>query len=132
MNDLELKVAVELDSRKVVDWWYRSIVKPSGYFLCGWRKQRIYPDFIASIASGTAMERLVIETKGAHLLGNEDTEYKRKVFEALTAASQESQTLRLGALGLQVKTAKISLTLLSENSWQADIAAHFGPAESTR
>ncbi len=132
MNDLELKVAVELDSRKVVDWWYRSIVKPSGYFLCGWRKQRIYPDFIASIASGTAMERLVIETKGAHLLGNDDTEYKRKVFEALTAASQESQTLRLGALGLQVKTAKISLTLLSENSWQADIAAHFGPAESTR
>jgi type III restriction enzyme len=132
MNDLELKLAVELDSRKVVDWWYRSIVKPSGYFLCGWRKQRIYPDFIASIASGKAMDRLVIETKGMHLLGNEDTEYKRRLFEALTSASQEVQTIRLGELGLEVKTAKIILTLLSENSWQAEIDAHFGQAGTAR
>jgi len=131
MNDLELSVAVELDSRKVVDWWYRSIVRPSGYSLCGWRKQRIYPDFIATVLSaGSAKEQLVIETKGTHLLGNEDTEYKRKVFEALTAASQEAQTARLGELGLEVRNAKISLTLVSENSWQAEIAAHLGQVGS--
>lgn len=130
LTDLELSVAMNLDSRKVVEWWHRSIVKPSSYFLCGWRRQRIYPDFIASIiAEGNMVELLAIETKGTHLLGNEDTEYKRKLFEALTAVSQEAQTVRLGALGLEVKTAKISLTLLSEGSWRTEIAANLAHAE---
>lgn len=133
MNDLEMKVAVELDGKPVVDWWLRSVVKPSSYYLYGWQKQRIYPDFVVSIGSKTeALERLVFETKGSHLTGNQDTEYKRRVFEALTSASQAAQDARLGDLGLEVRSAKISFSLLSENSWQAEIDAHLSRSGSAQ
>jgi hypothetical protein len=39
-------------------------------------------------------------------------------------------TMRHREAGLQVKTAKISLTLLSDKLWQADIADRTGPAGS--
>ena len=42
-------------------------------------------------------ERLLIfETKGEHLIGNPDTEYKRKVLQALEGVFNDAGTIRLG------------------------------------
>ena len=84
-NELERRFAFYLDEQKMLKWWHRVAVRQTGdYYLRGWRQDRIWPDFIAM---GTAKNGqpglLIFETKGQHLKGNDDTEYKKRVFEAL-------------------------------------------------
>ena len=81
-------------SSRAVQWWHRVAVRQQGeYYLQGWKQGRIYPDFVAMANE----ERLLIfETKGEHLSGNPDTEYKRKVLKALEGAFNDAGTMRLG------------------------------------
>ena len=69
-------------------WWHRVAARQQGeYYLQGWKRGRIYPDFVAmanQIAGVTHV--LIFDTKGEHLAGNLDTEYKRKVLETLEGA----------------------------------------------
>ena len=93
-SELEKKFACYLDEQRAVQWWHRVAVRQQGeYYLQGWKQSRIYPDFVAMANE----ERLLIfETKGEHLLGNPDTEYKRKVLKALEGAFNDVGTMRLG------------------------------------
>ena len=93
-SELEKKFAYYLDEQRAVQWWHRVAVRQQGeYSLQGWKQGRIYPDFVA-MASETRL--LIFETKGEHLLGNPDTEYKRKVLQALEGAFNDAGTMRLG------------------------------------
>ena len=93
-SDLEKKFACYLDEQKAVQWWHRVAVRQQGeYYLQGWKQERIYPDFVA-MASETRL--LIFETKGEHLLGNRDTEYKRKVLKALEGMFNAVGTVTLG------------------------------------
>ena len=57
------------------------------YHLRGWRRERIYPDFIAMAGRSAGKPHLLVfETKGEHLRDNPDTVYKRKVLETLERA----------------------------------------------
>ena len=93
-NELEKRFACYLDEQRAIQWWHRVAARQQGeYYLQGWKKGRIYPDFVAMANE----ERLLIfETKGEHLLGNPDTEYKRKVLKALEGAFNDAGTMRLG------------------------------------
>ena len=92
-NELEKKFACYLDEQKAIQWWHRVAVRQQGeYYLQGWKQERIYPDFVA-MASETRL--LIFETKGEHLLGNPDTEYKRKVLNALEGAFNAVGTVKL-------------------------------------
>ncbi len=93
-SELEKKFACYLDEQRAVQWWHRVAVRQQGeYYLQGWKKGRIYPDFVAMANE----ERLLIfETKGEHLSGNPDTEYKQKVLKALEGAFNDAGTMRLG------------------------------------
>ena len=87
-SDLERRFARYLDEQKALRWWHRVAVRQQHeYYLRGWRQERIYPDFIA-MAGETAGKPhvLVFETKGEHLKGNPDTEYKKRVLETLEGA----------------------------------------------
>ena len=87
-SELERNFARYLDEQKALTWWHRVAVRQQGdYYLRGWKRDRIWPDFVA-IAGSTAGKPhvLVFETKGEHLKGNDDTEYKLKVFETLEGA----------------------------------------------
>ncbi|HEV2472527.1 MAG TPA: hypothetical protein VGS41_07680, partial [Chthonomonadales bacterium] len=85
MNSLEFKVACFLDRQEAVWWWYRNVVR--GYGLQGWRKNRIYPDFIIAEQRIDGRDRwLVLETKGDQLAGNLDTAYKAALMSRLTEA----------------------------------------------
>lgn len=82
LNDLEKSVAIYLDKQEKLLWWYRNLSKQD-YHIQGWKKNKIYPDFIATDENkknkkdyGTVF---VLETKGIHLK-NEDTKYKQDVF----------------------------------------------------
>jgi len=82
-NDLEKSVAVYLDEQERLLWWYRNISRQD-YHIQGWRKNKIYPDFIAAQKNeddNTEYSTVfVLETKGIQLAGNQDTIYKKDVF----------------------------------------------------
>ena len=87
-SELERRFAYYLDEQKALRWWHRVAVRQQGeYHLRGWRRERIYPDFIAMAgASAGKPHLLVFETKGEHLRDNPDTVYKRKVLKTLEQA----------------------------------------------
>ena len=87
-NELERNFARYLDEQKALQWWHRVAVRQRGdYYLRGWKQDRIWPDFVAM--GGETKGRphvLVFETKGEHLRGNPDTDYKRRVLDTLQSA----------------------------------------------
>ena len=84
-SNLEINFARYLDEQKALHWWHRVAARQSRqYYLRGWKPDRIWPDFIAMGGETAGKPHvLVFETKGAHLKGNPDTEYKQRVFETL-------------------------------------------------
>lgn len=87
-NDLERNFARYLDERRALEWWHRVASRQQdGYYLRGWKKDRIWPDFVAMASrAGNPSHILVFETKGQHLRDNPDTEYKRRVLDTLEGA----------------------------------------------
>ena len=87
-SGLERNFARYLDEQKALHWWHRVAVRQKGeYYLRGWKQERIWPDFVAMGGETDGKPHvLVFETKGAHLRGNPDTDYKQKVLETLQNA----------------------------------------------
>lgn len=85
---LEVNFARYLDEQKALKWWHRVAVRQRGdYYLRGWKQERIWPDFVAMGGETNGNPHvLVFETKGAHLRGNPDTDYKQQVLETLQSA----------------------------------------------
>ncbi len=83
LNELEKAVALYLDDQEKLLWWYRNLSRID-YSIQGWKKNKIYPDFIAAKVKDGSKNMYgsvhVLETKGIHLK-NEDTEYKQNVFK---------------------------------------------------
>ena len=82
LNPEEQEVAVYLDAEKSLTWWHRNVAHGTSMSIQGWRRGRIFPDFLFAVRAGqptTARgKRLVaMEMKGEHLAGNTDTEYKQ-------------------------------------------------------
>ncbi len=120
-NELEKETALYLDTCQSVYWWHRIAVNQRSYSLQGWQRNRIYPDILACV-HGTDEGKFrftVLETKGEHLKGNDDTEYKRKMFELLT--SHVDTVIRAGELDLGESSQQMSFTMLMEKSWQQEI-----------
>ncbi len=86
LNGLENKVATYLDQQEQLFFWYRNRARKD-YYLQGWKRGRIYADFIFTLASDEPNiedefhQVFVVETKGMHLQQSSDTEYKRSVFD---------------------------------------------------
>ena len=74
-SDLEENFAFHLE-KQPLKWWHRV---QREYYVLGWRRDRIYPDFVAF----GDISLNIFETKGDHLRGNPDTEYKTQVFQLL-------------------------------------------------
>lgn len=66
------------------------------------------------------MRFTVLETKGLHLKGNEDTAYKAQLFELLTEHSQSA--LSVGELKLGLKQEEMRFELMLENDWRETLA----------
>lgn len=78
-NEVERDVVLYLDRQNWVLAWARNFAK-IGYSIQGW-KSRIYPDFVLFPKPESEFRSVyVLETKGLHLKGNEDTAYKEELF----------------------------------------------------
>ena len=97
-NEYEKAVALALDRDENVLWWYRNLVGADQFAIQGYRRHRIRPDFVVQSNSGQKRFHrvLVIESKGKHLEGNENTEYKRSIAEMFDQVGREVTWQQLG------------------------------------
>ncbi|MGZ8216896.1 DEAD/DEAH box helicase [Methylomagnum sp.] len=116
-NQDEREVAVYLDGEAALTWWHRNVARTQ-YAIQGWRRAKIYPDFIFALNRGDGKNRLmVLETKGDHLAGNLDTTYKQSVLRLMTESYPVEQATPVGELELVVPDGAVvqcDLVLMSE------------------
>jgi len=124
LNGDERDVAVYLDKDEALNWWHRNVARQQ-YALQGWRRDRIYPDFIfAAMRKGGKRRLTVLETKGPHL-DNLDTAYKREVMKVLTDNFAWAEGAAAGTLEVvtgQKETVECALILLDE--WKAKLPGY--------
>lgn len=80
-NEYEKAVALYIDKNPQVLWWYRNLVGEDCFAIQGYRKDRIYPDFVVQRGRGErpAPSVIVLETKGGHLAEEDRTKYTRDI-----------------------------------------------------
>lgn len=117
LNGLERDVAWYLDGKQAVRWWHRIAVHQD-WHLQGWQRARVYPDFLACLEdrSDGKLRFTVLETKGLHLKGNDDTAYKERLFDLLTVHSKTA--LSVGEMKLGFEQEQLRFELLLENNWR--------------
>ncbi|MDD5388491.1 MAG: DEAD/DEAH box helicase family protein [Gallionellaceae bacterium] len=122
----ERDIAVHLDGEKALKWWHRNVAR-SHYAVQGWRRERIYPDFIFAVRRGEAGDKLaVLEMKGEHLAGNSKTTYIQSVLRLMSEAFAVEQAAPVGQLELVVAdgtTVECDLVLMTE--WPTKLPVFF-------
>jgi type III restriction enzyme len=121
VNGFEADVALYMDGNDAVNWWWR-IAARRDWGLQGWMKNKVYPDFLIRLDLDGEMARLlVLETKGKHLEGSADTEFKRRFFELL----EEAYTLGKDAGEVELfadrPDAMRFRILIQEEAWEPEL-----------
>lgn len=134
LNQLENKVASYLDQQARLFFWYRNRPRKD-YFVQGWRPHRIYADFIMTLqsseleAEGTFREVFVVETKGIHLTGSDDTEYKRSVFDICNRYAQKADWARFAP---RMRSRMMRFEVVDEDKWEAHLNSVLFSDDQTR
>ena len=127
LNDFEIRVAGYLDQQAAVRWWHRNVAKAQAG-LQGWKRHKVYPDFVFGIAAAdgaTARRIVLLETKGLHLQG-QDTRYKQDLLARLDAAFADERGTRIGTLELQTAEREtVECALVFDGAWQGALARRF-------
>ena len=123
LNSDERDVAVYLDGEKTLAWWHRNVARTQ-YGIQGWKKAKIYPDFIFAVQrQGEAKRITVLETKGDQL-DNLDTAYKREALAFLSEHFQWDEATPVGELELVNNGETVEGTLILMSEWKAQLPAH--------
>ena len=126
-NTPERDFACYLDEKNALRWWHRNVAK-TGYSLQGWKKNRVYPDFIfARERTGKTDRIFVWEMKGPQLEGNLDTEYKRKLLETLSTHYRAEDGVKAGTLQLVGQAGEaVECDLVFMSEWKTKINLKWG------
>jgi len=121
LNNDERDVAVYLDGEHALTWWHRNVAR-NQYGIQGWKKAKIYPDFIFAVQTASDTKRIMaLETKGDQL-DNLDTEYKRDVLAFLSDHFAWDDCTPAGQLELvQNDGETIEATLILMSEWRAKL-----------
>ncbi|MCQ3812031.1 MAG: DEAD/DEAH box helicase family protein [Acidimicrobiia bacterium] len=131
LNQLENTVATYLDTQARLFFWYRNRPRKD-YFVQGWKPRKIYADFIVTLrgdepgADDDFHQVFVVETKGVHLKGSEDTEYKQTVFDICSEHAHETQWAEF-VPAMQNK--ELRFEVVDEDEWQARLNGLLFPEE---
>ncbi len=122
-SEPERQIAWYLDDQDKLLFWYRNIPKQD-YGIQGWRKHRVFADFIFTDKSnGNGFNRVfVVETKGLHLKDNDKTTYLKKLFNVCNERARE---MTLTDLGMKLEANDISFLVVDESEWQDRFNALF-------
>ena len=123
-NNDERDVAVYLDGEKALLWWHRNVARTQ-YGLQGWRRAKIYPDFIFAVQQNDKTTRVtVLETKGDQL-DNLDTAYKREVLRVMSDNFAWDTTVPAGTLELIKSTGEtVEGTLILMSDWPTKLPGY--------
>lgn len=128
-NSLEKTVAWYLEEQEKLLWWYRNLSRQD-YAVQGWRKNKIYPDFVFSHMNDEDENDydkvFVVETKGVYLK-NEDTDYKKRVFSLCNELGEEKSWTELK---LEFPEKKVVFEVIFEDEWRRRILALFADYSS--
>ncbi|MFT4090766.1 MAG: DEAD/DEAH box helicase family protein [Asticcacaulis sp.] len=120
LNSQEAGVALHLDSEQTLIWWHRNVARTQ-YGLQGWRRGKIYPDFVFAVKRDQGANRItLLETKGDHL-DNSDTEYKRKVMSVMSDSFAWEGAMGAGKLELVSEGETVECTLILMQDIQAKL-----------
>lgn len=123
LNSDERDVAVYLDGEKTLAWWHRNVARTQ-YGIQGWKKAKIYPDFIFAMQRDGATKRItVLETKGDQL-DNLDTAYKREALSFLSDHFEWDEATPVGELELVNNGETVEGTLILMSEWKAKLPAY--------
>lgn len=126
MNGDEREVAVYLDGENALTWWHRNVARTQ-YGIQGWKKAKIYPDFIFAVHNEGQNTRItVLETKGDQL-DNLDTAYKRDALSYLSNHFQWDDATPVGELELVNSGETVAGTLILMSEWRARLPAYLQP-----
>ena len=93
VNLFERDVARFLDQSDDVFWWRRNMVARDEFSIQGYRRSPIYPDFIVQLdwRHDKPARLLIVESKGEHLMGNDDTKYKQEISHYIRTLGQKTE-----------------------------------------
>jgi type III restriction enzyme len=122
MDGFEAQFAGYIDEKAALKWWHRNVAKTQ-YGLQGWRRHRVYPDFVFGLVSSEGKSEVVLmETKGLHLAGSSDTTYKEALLNRLSQAFVDERVMRVGDLVLHgIESQSVSCDLIFEDAWRGQI-----------
>lgn len=124
-NELERPVAYFLDDQSRLFFWYRNRSR-ADYGIQAWKKDKIYPDFIFTVTEEEkkdSVEKIyIVETKGIHLAGNPDTEYKESVFELCNEFVRKSKAEELP---VSLKEKSIDYEVIYGTEWERRLSELF-------
>ena len=117
-NEPEKAVAWYLEGQERMFFWFRNRARRD-YHIQGWRRHRIYPDFIFTTSDEPGQKDYrrvyVVETKGLHLEGSEETDYKRQV---LKICNREAKRKDWNTFAPGMKDKVLRFEVLSEDEWE--------------
>ncbi len=123
LNNDEQEVAVYLDGEKSLIWWHRNVARTQ-YGIQGWKKAKIYPDFIFAVQKDGKSTRItVLETKGDQL-NNLDTAYKQNALSFLSEYFQWDEITPVGELEIVRNSETVECALILMSEWKAKLPAH--------
>lgn len=124
LNEFEVRVASYLDQQAAVRWWHRNVAKTQAG-LQGWRRHKVYPDFVFGLDASGRRRVVLLETKGLHLQG-EDTRYKQALLQRLTQAFRDERATRIGALELAGSGDEtVVCDLVFDAAWKGALASRY-------
>lgn len=124
LNGLENAVASYMEDQEELFFWYRNASRKD-YRVQGWKRERIYADLIFALSEQGKQQPepynrvYVVETKGTHLK-NEDTDYKRSVFNRCTELAKASDWAHLVP---EMKSKRMRFEVIAEDEWETKLNA---------
>lgn len=125
-NEFERDFACYIDSQSALQWWHRNVAKAQ-YGLQGWKRHKVYPDFVfAKLDANGASRMVVMETKGLHLAGSTDTHYKQTLLDMLSELFRDERGARVGELEL-ASPHGISLVcdMVFDAAWKGSVSKRY-------
>lgn len=113
-TQIEKDAAIYLDESNAIYWWHR-IAARQAYSLQGWKRHKVYPDFLAYRKDDNRL--LIIELKGEQLRENADTKYKENLFKKL----EETYKSAYDRGEMKINSPSAVLRMMFEDTWRSDL-----------
>lgn len=128
MNGEEQGLARKLDESAMIRWWHRNGTVRGDYALRGWRRGKVYPDFVfAAIDDGDGQRLVALESKGDQL-DNLDTAYKADLLAKLSEAYGKHASATDGGLELESQAPDYQAALVLFSDMDAHLPGLIQPS----